>query len=83
MFLETLFADGSFTVMFHEVANHCCRKSLCKVMQTISDLYELNIKNTYLLRLSNIFFNNYCSLYLPKSTKEPRQKILKLSSSSQ
>ena len=62
-------------VMFHEVANHCCRKSLCKVLQTISDLYELNIKNTYLLRLSNIFFNNYCSLYSPKSTKEPRQKI--------
>ena len=70
-------------VMLHEVANHCCRKSLCKVLQTTSDLYELNIKNTYLLRLSNIFFNNYCSLYSPKSTKEPRQKILKLSSSSQ
>ena len=56
MFLETLFANGSFTVMlFREVANHCCRKSLCKVLQTISDLYELNIKNTYLLRLSNFF----------------------------
>ena len=71
-------------VMFHEVANHCCRKSLCKVLQTISDLHKLNIKNTYLLRLSSIFFNNYvCSLYSPKSTKEPRQKILKLSSSNQ
>jgi len=66
-------------IMFHKVVNNCCRKSLCRVMLCISEQYELSIRSSYPARLANIFFNNYCSLYTPKSTKEPRQKILKLS----
>ena len=66
-------------VMFHEVVHHCCRKSLCHILTTISELYDLNINKSYPPRLANILFNNYCCLYSPKSTQEPRQKVLKLS----
>ena len=65
-------------IMFNEVVNHCCRKSFCRVLLNISELYDLQIKDTYLPKFANILFNNYCSLYSPKSTQEPRQKILKL-----
>lgn len=64
--------------MFHEVVQHCCRKSLCNILATNSEHYDLGIKNSYFSSLANILFNNYCCLYSPKS-QEPRQKVLKLS----
>ena len=66
-------------VMFHEIAHHCCRKSLCNVLLIIAELYDLSISDCYPPRLANILFNNHCCLYSPKSTQEPRQKVLKLS----
>ena len=65
-------------VMFHDVVDHSCRNFLCKILKTISNLYDLNIEKTYLPRLANILFNNYCHLYSPKFFQEPRQKVLKL-----
>ena len=66
-------------VIFHEIAHHCCRKSLCNVLLIIAELYDLSISDCYPPRLVNILFNNHCCLYSPKSTQEPRQKVLKLS----
>ena len=66
-------------VMFHEIVQHCCNKSLCRVLTIISELYDLTIHDRYAPRLANILFNNYCSLYSPRSFQEPRQKVLKLS----
>ena len=66
-------------VMFHEISHHCCRKSLCNVLLIIAELYDLSISDCYPPRLANILFNNHCCLYSPKSTQEPRQKVLKLS----
>ena len=59
-------------IMFNEVVNHCCRKSSCRILHNISDLYNLQIKDTYLPRFANILFNNYSSLFSPKGTQEPR-----------
>ena len=55
-------------VMFHEVVQHCCRKSLCKVLTIIAELYDLTIHDRYPPRLANILFNNYCYLYSPRSS---------------
>ena len=62
-------------IMFNEVANDYCRKSLRRILSNISDLYDLQIKNTYryLPGFANMLFNNYCSLFSPKATQEPRQ----------
>ena len=49
-------------VMFHDVVDHSRINSLCKILKTISNLYDLNIEKTYLPRLANILFNNYCHL---------------------
>ena len=65
-------------IMFNEVVNDYCRKLLCRIFSNISDLYNRQIKNTYLPGFANILFNNYCSLFSPKATQEPRQNILKL-----
>ena len=45
-------------IMFNEVVNYCCRKSLCRILSIISDLYDLQIKDTYFPRFANILFNN-------------------------
>ena len=66
-------------ILFHEIADLTCRKSLCKVLELISDFYNLNILPTYPTILANILFKNYCILYTPRSNKEPQQKLLKLS----
>ena len=69
-------------VMFNEVVNYCCRKSLCRILAIISNLYDLQIKDTYFPRFANMLFSfqqlSYCSLFYSKATQEPRQKILKL-----
>ena len=66
-------------IMFHEVVNFTCRSSLCKIFQLISDYFRLSVTPDQCFILSNIFFNNYCSLCSPRSNREPKQKVLKLS----
>ena len=65
-------------IMFCEVADNTCISSLCNLMMLISESYQLNMNRKYGVILSNIFLKNYCSLYSPRSQKEPKQKILKL-----
>ena len=65
-------------IMSNEVVNDYCKKLWCRIFSNIFDLYDLQIKNTYLPEFANILFNDYCSLFSPKATQEPRQNILKL-----
>ena len=66
-------------VMFHDVVEVTCRKSLCKILVDISEYYNLKIEQSHAAIFANILFKNYCHLYSPKSKKEPKQKWLKLS----
>ena len=66
-------------IMFHELAQVTCVESLCRVFQIISDLFSFGITYKQCRILSNVFFFNYVGLFSPRSEKEPRQKILKLS----
>ena len=60
-------------VMFHYLLEHFCKNSLCKVLKTVSNIYDLNVGKTYLLRLTNILINNYGCFYSPKFFQEPRK----------
>lgn len=66
-------------IVFHEVASYTCRTSLANVLMVVSELYSFGMNRSHALTLCNIFFNNYCHLYSPRSGKEPSQEILKLS----
>ena len=65
-------------VMFHEVVEVTFRISLCKILVNISKCYNLKIEVTCCYFCKHIV-QNYYYLYSPKSTKEPKQKMLKLS----
>ena len=66
-------------ILFHEIMNSVCRKSLCNALMVISDIYSLNIEKKHGFTLANILLNNYCHLFTPRSSKEGKQKLLKLS----
>ena len=66
-------------LMFNAVKQHVCRKSLSNIFVQISDTYSLNMTRQHAHILSNVFFNNHCKLMNPRSTKETKQKVLKLS----
>lgn len=65
-------------IMFSEVKSSTCRKSLTIILKKISEFYDLKIENIHCTKLSNIFFNNHCHLYTPRSSRERKQKVLKL-----
>ena len=65
-------------IVFHEVVNDCCRTSLCNLLMMIAEFYSFDVSRQHGIILSNILFNNYCILYSPLSTKEPKQKVLNL-----
>lgn len=68
-------------IIFHHINHSVCRTSLCNVLMMIADFYRLDtIERKHGRIISNILFNNYCYLYSPKSSKEPKLKVLKLSS---
>ena len=66
-------------IIFHEVVNKVCRNSLCNILMLVSDIYSLNMEKRHGRIMSNILFENYIKLFTPRSTKEPKQKVLKLS----
>ena len=65
-------------ILFHEVVNDCCCTSLCNLLMMIAEFYSFYVSRQHDIMLCNILFNNYCILYSPLSTKEPKQKVLKL-----
>ena len=62
-------------VMFRVVANHT---SLRNILMIISEFYGYNMERKHGMVMSNILFNNQSHLYNPLSSKERKQKILKL-----
>ena len=66
-------------ILFHEVANNVCRKSLCNSLMLISEYYNLNLEKHHGKIMSNILLKNRCNLFTPRSSKECNQKLLKLS----
>lgn len=65
-------------ILFRDVANDVCRKSLSAVLFKISEFYDLHAGKTHCITMSNILINNHCHLYTPRSSKERKQKVLKL-----
>ena len=66
-------------IMFHQVVRVVCRTSLLNILMVIAEFHNFNIEKKHGRILSNILFNNHCHLFNPRSSKEPKQKILKLS----
>ena len=65
-------------MLFHHIKESVCRISLCNALVTISDFYGfINIEKKHGRIMCNILFN--CHLYSPRSSKEPKLKVLKLS----
>jgi len=65
--------------LFHHLYSNTCKVSICNCFMMTSDFncFE-NVLRKHGRILANIFFNNYCSLYSPRSSKEPKLKVLKL-----
>ena len=66
-------------VLFGEMKTQVCRTSLVKVLKCLTDYYHFGIDKRCVIILSNIFLNNYTSFATPRSSREPKQKVLKLS----
>ena len=66
-------------ILFNAVKDQVCRKSLTNLFILISEMHTLNMTRKHAMILSNIFFKNHCVQSTPRSTKEPNQKVLKLS----
>ena len=69
-------------IMFNAVKEVVCRKSLTNLLMIISDIHTFNMERRHGLILSNMFFKNHCVQNTPRSTKEAKQKVLKLSEES-
>ena len=67
-------------MMFNSVKKLVCRKSLANIMMMISEAYNFEMKRSHAITLCNIFFKNYCIECTPRSTLEPRLKVLKFTS---
>ena len=68
-------------VMFQCVKDKVCRKSLANIFMIINDMHTFNMERRHGIILANIFFKNYAIELTPRSTKEPKLKVLKLSES--
>ena len=66
-------------IIFNLVRDHVCRKSLSNILYQVSYLYSFSMSRKNCDTLSNIFLNNHCKSSTPRSSKEPAQKVLKLS----
>ena len=67
--------------MFQCVKDKVCRKSLANIFMIINDMHTFNMERRHGIILANIFFKNYAIELTPRSTKEPKLKVLKLSES--
>ena len=66
-------------ILFESVKDKVCRKSLANLFMVVSQMHTFNMDRHHANVLSNIFFKNYCNNSNPRSTKESKQKVLKLS----
>ena len=66
-------------IIFNSIKDKVCRKSLANIMMMISDAHAFEMNRSHANILSNIFFKNYCIEVTPRSSKEPKKKVLKFS----
>ena len=66
-------------IMFYAVKDVACLNSLIKIFALVSKSYSFDITDIQCRQLCNIFFKNYSLLYSPRSDKETKLKVLKLS----
>ena len=66
-------------IMFNAVKNDVCRTSLSNLFMLTSQMHNFNMQRNHALILSNVFFKNHCVKNTPRSTKETKQKVIKLS----
>ena len=59
--------------------NETCRTSFCNLLMIISEYRKLNMDGNDGNAMVNILFKNQSCLYSPRSEREPKQKMLKLS----
>ena len=84
MFQQIMRVSGHFFayLMFNAVKSHVCRKSLGTIFMDISNTFGFGMKSHHSRILSNILFNNHCKLMNPRSTKQTKLKVMKLSEES-
>ena len=65
-------------IIFDQDSELTCQKSFTNILMIVSDTHRLDVSRNHGLIISNMFFNNYCKLYSPRSKKEPPQKLFKI-----
>ena len=70
-------------IMFNAVKKDVCRTSLSNLFMLTSQMHNFNMQRNHALILSNVFFKDKKSVKsvknTPRSTKETKQKVIKLS----
>ena len=67
-------------IAFQSVSDKVCRNSLSEIFMDISQYYGFEMRQHNCFVMSNILLNNFCKISNLPSEKEPKQKVLKLSS---
>ena len=67
-------------IVFDKIKTCVCRKSLMWVFQDISDQYSFSDHRCHCRILANILINVFCKKINPRSIREAKQKVIKLSS---
>ena len=66
-------------VVFNSVKEKVCRNSMSKLCAVVSEHYDFKMTPAYARIISNIFIKNYCRERTPRTFKESKLKVLKLS----
>ena len=66
-------------IIFQASVESVCRNSLVSIFHRVSLMHHFQLNTNHARTLANVFFNNYCKVSNKHSTKEGRQKLLKLS----
>ena len=75
----TFFANILFIYLFFMAfKDKICRKSLSRIFVQLSEHHEFGMSEIHSKTLANIIIFNYCTANCPRSTKEAKQKVLKL-----
>ena len=66
-------------VVFNSVKEKVCRNSMSKLCAVVSEHYDFKMTPAHARIISNIFIKNYCRERTPRTFKESKLKVLKLS----
>ena len=66
-------------IIFESVKNHVCQSSLTDIFDQVSKHYQFGMTTRHSRILANIMLNRFCRESTPRSGKETKQKVIKLS----